>query len=897
MSAISRTRRARGLALNEPTPALQAREENSSSSSGQRVQFFQDDSCLMDNLSRLVAAALVGGDSALIVATPEHRDALWVRLQRGGLDFAPALAGGRFICLDAAATLAQIMLDGAPDHTRFHTIIGNLIRELCSSERTTTRRVAVFGEMVSLLLADGQQQAAIRLEQLWNELAEKYRLQLHCSYPISSDSQGDGKRVEEICSQHADTLAEQHTTNESSLNPNGETAISRNATSLEAEIGERQKLQSSLRKHETELRDFVDNAVVPMHWVAEDGTILWANRAELTLLNYKRDEYIGHHIAEFHADKRAISDILERLGAKQELRGYKALLRCKDGETRAVRIYSNQSDEFGHTRCLTIDVTDRELSERRGAAQLKITQLLASCRSLAEASDSILETICGISECDWGAVWQVRETTQDLKCETIWRKADTSFLEFERLPNSCHFQKGIGMPGRVWESGQPAWIADLSKDENFPRKLGAVTVGLRSGFAFPIAVNDRIVGIMEFFSRQVRQPDPEFMTMMAGIGIQVGQFLERQQLDDARNRLAAIVESSDDAIISKDLNGIVTSWNGAAERIFGYKPEEMIGKPITLIIPAELQAQEPRILASIQAGKQIDHFETVRLHKAGNRLDISLTISPIKDQNGKIIGAAKIARDITKQRKLEMALHTSERLASVGRLAATVAHEINNPLEAVTNCIFLAKTQPELGENTRHYLSAADRELRRVAHIAQQTLGFYRNTSRPVSLVLSETVDDVLSIYDRKFKYKNLNVQTKIDPALTICTLQGELKQILSNLVANAIDASDEGGKVLVRAHKCRDRHSDRDGVRITIADQGKGIPVSERRRVFEPFFTTKKDIGTGLGLWITKELLQKQGGRIQLRSSNYEPTGTVIKIYLPSMDAESKQPGKLEAI
>ena len=357
----------------------------------------------------------------------------------------------------------------------------------------------------------------------------------------------------------------------------------------------------------------------------------------------------------------------------------------------------------------------------------------------------------------------------------------------------------------------------------------------------------------------------------------------QKNTEEAASRLAAIVESSDDAIVSKDLNGIVTSWNKAAERILGYTAEEIVGKPITLIIPAELHGDEPRILANIAAGKRIEHFQTVRCRKNGERIDVSLTISPVRDQSGKIIGAAKILRDITQQKRMEAALHMSERLASVGRLAATVAHEINNPLEAITNFIYLAKHQPGLTDKLKRYLDSADQELVRVAHIAQQTLGFYRDSSQPESLAASEVIDGVLAIYDRKLKLKKLRVEKRIEPHATVCTVKGELKQILSNLIANAIDASKDEGAIIVSAHRSIDSRSHRHGIRISIADHGSGIPEQYRKNIFVPFFTTKQNVGTGLGLWITKDLLEKRGGHIRFRSSNFTPTGTVMSIFLPS--------------
>lgn len=354
------------------------------------------------------------------------------------------------------------------------------------------------------------------------------------------------------------------------------------------------------------------------------------------------------------------------------------------------------------------------------------------------------------------------------------------------------------------------------------------------------------------------------------------------QPEQAALWLAAIVESSEDAIVSKDLNGIVTSWNKSAERILGYTAEEMIGRPILLIIPPELREEETIILAKLRDGERIEHFQTVRMHKNGDRLDVSLTISPIRDLEGRIVGAAKILRDITQQKKLEAALHISERLASVGRLAATIAHEINNPLEAVTNFVYLAKHQPDLPQNVRDYLECADQELGRVAHIAQQTLGFYRDSSHAMLLDIREIIEDVLSIYERKFQYKKLEIQRRFDDDILATVIEGELKQILSNLIANAIQASVEGGKIVIAARRSHHFHSGRQGIRITIADRGKGIREQDKPKIFHPFFTTKAELGTGLGLWITKDLIEKKGGRIRFRSSVASPSGTVMSIYLP---------------
>ncbi len=359
--------------------------------------------------------------------------------------------------------------------------------------------------------------------------------------------------------------------------------------------------------------------------------------------------------------------------------------------------------------------------------------------------------------------------------------------------------------------------------------------------------------------------------------------------DEAKLRLAAIVESSDDAIISKDLNGIISSWNAAATRLFGYQPEEIIGRSILTLIPPELQYEEPIILQKLRSGERIDHYETKRLCKDGSIVDVSLTISPIRDLSGKVIGASKIARDITGRKRAEAALLQSEKLAALGRMAAAIAHEVNNPLEAVTNLAYLLTVHPSLDEEARKYARMLLDEVGRISNVTKQTLGFYRETNKPDVVNLPDMLDSILELHRPAAVRKNIHLSRDYrDRNASVCGFVGELRQVFANLILNAIDAMPEGGDLHVKVSCDGVAHG---RVRVSVADTGRGIPSKTRERIFEPFFTTKEGRGNGLGLWVSDTIVRKHGGEIRLRTSTTPGhSGSVFTVVLPS-SAEHQAP------
>ncbi len=350
--------------------------------------------------------------------------------------------------------------------------------------------------------------------------------------------------------------------------------------------------------------------------------------------------------------------------------------------------------------------------------------------------------------------------------------------------------------------------------------------------------------------------------------------------------LAALVESTDDAVVSKDLDGIILTWNNAAARIFGYSAQEIIGKSVRVLIPDDLQHEEEVILEKIRAGERICHYETLRLRKNGEQFHVSITISPLINEEGKIIGASKIARDISERKQLEKQLIQSEKLAATGRMAATVAHEINNPLDSVLNLLYLAHKSDSLQE-IRAFLSMAESELEHVAQIARQALGYYRDDGTPTLVDIQSLIEHVLAVYHGKLVSAGIATECQFEKLPRLLASRGELLQIFSNIVANAIDVMSRGGKFRIHIKRCFQP----DEIEIQFADNGVGIRNDDLDKVFEPFFTTKGNIGTGIGLWVVKQLVEKRGGRIGITSStNTGTSGTTISIFLPLTVSEISQ-------
>jgi PAS domain S-box-containing protein len=489
---------------------------------------------------------------------------------------------------------------------------------------------------------------------------------------------------------------------------------------------------------------------------------------------------------------------------------------------------------------------------------------------------------------------------------------------------------------------------------------------------------------------------------------------ERKRAEEAQARLAAIVESSADAILSKTVDGIVLSWNRSAEQLFGYSAEEAIGQPASLIIPPDRFDEEIAFLTRVRNGKHIGHYETVRVDKSGRNIEVSLTISPIRDASGAITGVSTSVRDITarkqaeralraseerwaitlksigdavistdatgsvdfmndvaqkltgwpideakgkdlnvvfdivqettrikpespvakvirlgkvvglanhtllvsrdgteipiedsaapirdkkgeiegvvlvfhdasEQRKMEKVLRNNERLATTGRLAATIAHEIHNPLDSVGNLLYLIAYGTR-EDSTREFASAATQELGRVTQMTQQMLAFQREAAKPVPVKIGEILDNVVALYQRKIVSAGINLKKQIDTDGDILALPGELRQAFANLLGNAIEAvGKQNGAITLRACHSRDWRSGRNGMRVVVADNGLGMPVSVRDRIFEPFFTTKGESGTGLGLWITSDIIRKYQGTIRIRTTTHgKHSGTHFSVFFP---------------
>ena len=597
--------------------SAQGRHKAETSPGVHSIQIYEDSSLFLDQLAELAGSVLGSGGACIVIATDKHRSGLAERLTGWAIDLFQAGRSGRYLALDASETMSRFMVEGWPDRELFCRTIEPVLAQAQASTARSPGCVFAFGEMVAVLWQDGRRDAAIELEQLWNETQTHHEFSLLCAYPLSSfANESQNELFRQVCQTH------------SHVTP---------AESYGALAGEPERLRmvASLQQRATVARSAVEE---------RERAIAQRNHAEDKLW---RSEEFARKIVESCVD-------------------------C-----------------------------------------LKVLDLEGHLEYMSPSGQALLEI-------------------GDLR----------SYL------------------GRPW--------VELWRAEDRPKVEGGLKVA-RSG----------------------------------GVG----------------------------------------------------------------------------------------SFQAELATGSGTRKQWDVRIAPMRSRDGAIERLIAIARDTTELRQAQQIAIQAEKLAAAGRMAATIAHEINNPLEAVTNFIYLARTNPDIPEETQRYLEIADRELTRVAQIAQKTLGFYRDTSNNKWIGVHEVVADILLIYDRKLRYKQINCVVDVDPDLKVFAKQGELKQALSNLLANAIDASHEGGTVWLRARSSSNWIKGHEaGVRITLADNGSGMSPEVQKRIFVPFFTTKANIGTGIGLWVTKSLIEQDGGYLRFRSRQGQRSGTVMSFFLPASAGRQTQ-------
>ena len=395
-------------------------------------------------------------------------------------------------------------------------------------------------------------------------------------------------------------------------------------------------------------------------------------------------------------------------------------------------------------------------------------------------------------------------------------------------------------------------------------------------FPLPVVVHNEIGGLIETFNR-----------MVASLAEQ------RAGLNDTLSLLDSMLANAPIGLAFVDRSCRFVRVNQVFASLTGVSVSRHLGRTVPELLPQSVAGEMEAAVQSVFATEEpVRNLELNGIDGAMRRAWTWLVGAyPVRTTQNLVRWAGIIVLDASERKRHEEALRRSEKLAVTGRLAASIAHEINNPLEAITNLLFLLRNSSELTGSAQQYLSMAEFEVRRIADITQQTLRFYRQPTQPARAAMAELLDPVLRLYQNRLNAMNIGVERDYEAEMSLFCFVGEIRQVFANLVGNAIDASSNGGRLLVRARRSRQwKNPEQTGIRFAIADTGSGIKPEAREHIFEAFFTTKEAIGTGLGLWVSHEIVLKHHGLVHVRSRTAasEPAatqkshGTVFQIFIP---------------
>jgi two-component system, NtrC family, sensor kinase len=357
---------------------------------------------------------------------------------------------------------------------------------------------------------------------------------------------------------------------------------------------------------------------------------------------------------------------------------------------------------------------------------------------------------------------------------------------------------------------------------------------------------------------------------------------ELRESEKQLRQRADLLDLASEAIMVRDFEGVLQFWNSGAEAFYGWDRGEVLGRNVHQILRTKLPNSAEEMESAIRSEGRWEG-NLVQYTKHGREVVVASRQVLQTDAGGARHTILEISRDITAQLQAEEALRRAEKLAAMGRVAGIIAHEINNPLDAIRNAFYLLHNHPSLDEDARKYTRIAEEELTRVAHITRQTLSFYRESKEAVPVSIAEILNDILALQLRLLERTGIVLEKQYSSDGPVLGFPGELKQVFLNLIGNAIQAMPDGGRLRIRVSEAMEKGQQREGIRVLIADTGSGIRPEDAKQLFEPFFTTKSTKGTGLGLWISKGIVQKYEGIIQFRSMRLlRGNITAFSVFIP---------------
>jgi PAS domain S-box-containing protein len=679
---------------------------------------------------------------------------------------------------------------------------------------------------------------------------------------------------------------------------------------LAAAIEERRKKEESLRESEERFRTMADVAPVLIWTTDADKLCTYVSQTWLDFTGKIFEQELGNGWAgDIHpSDREARLAAYAHCFDQRSPFTLEYRLRRHDGEYRwlldkGTPRFASDGTFLGYIGSAT-DITERKRAEERLRVQHTVAQILAEAATIEEATPRILRAMGECLGWDVGALWRVDREAGTLRCVELWHKASIKVPEFERASREFTFVPGLGLPGRVWSSREPEYIADVVPDPNFPRAPIAEREGLHAAFGFPLLLGGEVLGVVEFFSREIGQPDQELLNMLATVGSQIGQFIERQraetELRESEQNYRMLFESIDEGFCTievlfdqneKPLDYRFLQISPSFERQTGIK--NAAGRRMREIAPRHEEhwfetygriALTGEPMRFENEAKQLGRWYDVYAFRVEDprRRRVGILFNDITERKR----AEAEARDSERRyREVQAELAHASRVATMGQLMASIAHEVRQPIAAVvTNAQaglnWLGAQPPDL-EEVRQTLGCINRDGMRAGDVIGRIRALIKKAPpRKEDLQINEAVLEVIALTRAEVLKSGVSVRTQLAEGLPVIRADRvQLQQVILNLIVNAVEAMSgdgEGARELL-INTGRDAPN---GVLISLRDTGPGLDPKSLDRLFEAFYSTKAQ-GMGLGLAISRSIVEAHGGR--LWASANVPRGAVFQFTVPA--------------